>query len=136
MEKVWNMQHFHLDTRKTPEGIKRQLYSLLNKLRFSRSSFTWSSILCINQCVVCGFIVAIVPGGMYLIVSSANAIVRYSADWTELLRDIEELNVLHVIRRPHSKDGKTLPVLHICTSYADTIVVGLSQRVQDLVQDM
>ena len=73
---------------------------------------------------------------MYLIVSSVNAIMRYSADWTELLHDVEELNILYMICRPCSKDGKTLPVLHIRTSYADTIVVGLSQRVQDLVQDM
>jgi|SRR5205809_7543567 len=126
MEKVWNMQRFHLNTRKTPEDVKRQLYSFLNKLGFSRSSFAWSSVLCINQCVVCGFIIVIIPGGMYLIISSANAIVRYSADWTELLRDVEEFNILHVIRRPRSKDGKALPILHIRTSYADTIVVGLS----------
>src|SRR3954466_16054876 len=113
MEKVWNMQRFHLDTRKTPEDIKRQLYSFLNKLGFSCSSFTWSSILCINQCVVCGFIVVIVPSRIYLIVSSANAIVRYSADWTELLHDIKKLNILYVIHRLCSKDGKALPILHI-----------------------
>src|SRR5437763_202148 len=126
MEKVWNMQLFHLDTRKTPEDVERYLYSFLSKLGFSHSSFAWSSILCINQCIECGFIVMIVPDGMHLIVSSPEAIVRYSADWTELLRDVEELNVLHVIRKPCSKNGKALPILHICTSYADTIVVGLS----------
>ena len=126
MEKVWNMQHFYLDIWKTSEDIKRQLYSFLNKLGFSRSSFAWSSILCINQYVVCSFIVVIVPSRMYLIISSANAIIRYSADWIELLRDIEELNILYVICRPCSKDGKALPILHIYTSYADTIVIGLS----------
>ena len=120
------MQRFHLDTRKTSEDIKRQLYSFLNKLGFSCSSFTWSSILCINQCVVCGFIVVIVPSRMYLIISSANAIMRYSADWTELLCDVEELNILHMIYRPCSKNGKVLSILHIHTSYADTIVIGLS----------
>src|SRR5205809_817309 len=125
MEKVWNMQHFHLDTQKTPEDIKRQLYSYLNKLRFSCSSFAWSSILCINQYVVCGFIVVIVPSRMYLIISSVNAIMKYSADWTELLHDVEELNILYVIRRPSSKDRKALPILHICISYVDTIVIGL-----------
>src|SRR5438046_2362362 len=126
MEKVWNMQCFHLDTRKTPEDVKRQLYSFLNKLGFSCSSFAWSSILCINQCVVCSFIVVIVPSRMYLIISSANTIVRYSADWTELLHNIKELNILYVIHRPCSKDGKALLILYICTSYADTIVIGLS----------
>src|SRR5256885_1030878 len=55
MEKVWNMQCFYLDIRKTPEDIKRQLYSFLNKLGFSHSSFTWSSILYINQYIVCSF---------------------------------------------------------------------------------
>ena len=68
----------------------------------------------------------IVPSKIYLIVSSTNAIMRYSADWTELLHDVEELNILYVIHRPCSKDGKALLILHICTSYADTIVVGLS----------
>src|SRR5437762_11075495 len=109
------MQHFYLDTRKTLEDVKRQFYSFLNKLGFSYSSFTWSSILCINQCIVCGFIVVIVSSRMYLIVSSANAIIRYSADWTELLHDIEKLNILYVICRTCSKDGKALLILHICT---------------------
>src|SRR5437773_2934068 len=119
------MQHFYLDTWKTSEDVKRQLYSFLNKLGFSYSSFAWSSILCINQCVVCSFIVVIVSSRMYLIVSSANAIMRYSADWTELLCDVEEVNILHVICRPCSKDGKALPILYICKSYGDTIVVSL-----------